>query len=146
MKIIKILTSLFLVVVMQSCSVEPQVINFGKVHCHHCDMTVVDKSHAAEYVTKKGKAYFFDAAECLVMKINDEDNENDLAFILVSDFTNPGNLIDAIKANFVVSEAIKSPMGANLSSFSSTEDAQKIIDDNDGEMFTWNEIKSKLKE
>lgn len=29
-------------------------------------MTIVDKQHAAQVVTKKGKAYSFDAIECMV--------------------------------------------------------------------------------
>ncbi|HIP32318.1 MAG TPA: hypothetical protein EYG86_06120 [Crocinitomicaceae bacterium] len=129
---------------LSSCSVEPQEIKYGNVHCHHCDMTVVDKSHAAEYVTKKGKAYFFDAAECLIMKLNDDKNEHEMAFILVSDINNPGNLIDAVSASFVVSEAIKSPMGANLASFNSQKTADDFSAKNGGIVYNWSTIKSQL--
>ncbi|MBI2279338.1 MAG: hypothetical protein HYU68_01400 [Bacteroidetes bacterium] len=58
-----------------SCSIEPKEINYGNDHCFNCDMTVVDKTHAAQYVTKKGKAYVFDAVECLMMKLEKEKND-----------------------------------------------------------------------
>ena len=127
-----------------SCKVEPKKIQYGEDHCYHCDMTVVDKTHAAEYVTKKGRSYPFDAVECLVMKLNDEKNEGDMAFILVADYANPGKLIDAKTATYLISEKIKSPMGANLSAFASKEIAQKKQHEFGGALFNWSEIKKKL--
>lgn len=135
----------FMTLLFSSCTVEPQPIQYGNAHCQHCDMTVVDKSHSSEYVTKKGKAYFFDAIECLVNKINQEKNESDMAFILVADYTNPGVLLNAVDAHFVISEAIKSPMGANLSAFSNKDTANKTISMNGGKVYNWNELKLHLK-
>ena len=143
MKIL-ILTAAVVTLTLFSCTVEKQKIDYGKIHCYHCDMTVVDKSHAAEYVTKKGKAYFFDAAECMIMKLNDDKNEDDMAFVLVSDFNNPGELINAKDASYLVSEAIKSPMGANLSAFNSLEDAKKVATEKGGNVYSWSEIKKQL--
>lgn len=133
---------LFLTVVVASCGVEPKEINYGYDHCYNCDMTVVDKTHSAEYVTKKGRAYMFDAVECLVMKLEKEKNEDLMAFVLVADFNNPGTLIDAKAATFLISEKIKSPMGANLSAFSSPEIAHKYLTENGGEVFSWEQLKS----
>ncbi len=129
-----------------SCKVEPKKIAYGKDHCLHCDMTVVDKSHAAQYVTKKGKAYMFDAVECLVHKIIKEQNEDQLAFILVADYAKPGELVDAKTATFLISEKIKSPMGANLSAFSAIETAKKAQSMHSGKIYTWSELKIKLSE
>lgn len=134
---------LSLLVSITSCSVEPKEINYGNDHCFNCDMTVVDKTHAAQYVTKKGKAYVFDAVECLMMKLEKEKNEELMVFILVADFNNPGTLIDAKTATYLISEKIKSPMGANLSAFSSTEIANKFLTENGGEIFSWEQLKSK---
>jgi len=139
--IITILFSLFLAI---SCKVEPKEINYGQDHCLHCDMTVVDKSHAAQYVTKKGKAYMFDAVECLVMKVNKDQNEGKMEYLLVADYANPGSLIDAKSATYLISEKIKSPMGANLSAFSSKETAEKFLKDNGGKLYTWNQLKTEL--
>ena len=54
------LVALFLAV---SCSPEAQPINYGSDQCDFCRMTIVDKAHAAEVVTKKGRAYKFDSGE-----------------------------------------------------------------------------------
>jgi len=139
--IITILFSLFLAI---SCKVEPKEISYGQDHCLHCDMTVVDKSHAAQYVTKKGKAYMFDAVECLVMRVNKDQNEDKMEYLLVADYANPGSLIDAKSATYLISEKIKSPMGANLSAFSSKETAEKFLKDNGGKLYTWNQLKTEL--
>jgi copper chaperone NosL len=107
-------------------------------------MTVVDKTHAAEMVTKKGKVYVFDAIECLVAKLNKEENEHLMEFVLVADYSNLGNLINAKNATYLISEKIKSPMGANLSAFSSIERATDAMSKNGGKLFTWDEIKAQL--
>jgi len=146
MKNIFIVLTSILVLALYSCSVEPVDIDYGNVHCMHCDMTVVDRSHAAEYVTKKGKAFVFDAIECMVRTINEKNNESDLAFILVADYANPGNLIDVNSTTFMINENIKSPMGANLSAFSTIELAQEVQQEQGGKLLNWDELKAELAE
>ena len=135
---------LVLLLVVTSCEVAPKEIVYGDDHCHFCDMTVVDKRFAAQYVTKKGKNYVFDAVECLVMKINKDQHEETLAFILVADYSNPGNLADVEKSTYLISEKIKSPMGENLSAFSLKSDALKKQLELGGNLYTWEELKIKL--
>lgn len=141
---LRYLKFIFLTLILVSCNVTPEKIAYGKDHCFNCDMTVVDKTHAAEFVTKKGRSYSFDAIECLVMKINKEQNEDNYAFILVTDYLNPGKLIDVKKAYFLICENIKSPMGANLSGFSSKEEAIKTQKEFGGIIYSWEELKIKL--
>ncbi len=133
------------VLILTSCNVSPKEIEYGKVHCHFCDMTVVDKAHSAQFVTKKGKVYIFDAIECMSREIVRKKIENELTFELVADFSNPGTLIDANKAMFLISEQIKSPMGENLSAFSSKEKAEEFQMKYTGKIYTWQEIKSFVK-
>ncbi|MCF6180448.1 nitrous oxide reductase accessory protein NosL [Lutibacter sp.] len=127
-----------------SCKVEPQKINYGQDHCAFCDMTVVDKTHASEYVTKKGKSYVFDAIECMTQKINQENNEEKLAYILVANYQKPGVLIDAKSATYLITKKIKSPMGANLSAFSSLENAKKMQTKLGGTIYNWQQLKKKF--
>lgn len=127
-----------------SCNVTPEKIKYGQDHCSHCDMTVVDKTHAAQYVTKKGRSYSFDAIECLIWKLQKENNENQMAFILVTDYNRPETLIEAKLAIFLISEKIKSPMSANLSAFKSEEEAQKALNKFGGKLYNWDEIKTQL--
>ncbi len=129
---------------LTACKVEPKEINYNNDHCHYCDMTVVDKTHAAQYVTKKGKAYMFDAIECMVNNLNKNNSEHAMAFLLVVDYANPGKLVDAKTATYLISEKIKSPMGANLSAFKSKEIAQKFLKDNGGKLYTWVTLKEKF--
>ncbi len=132
--------------ILLSCKVEPKPINYGDDHCHFCDMTVVDKTHAAELTTKKGKSYVYDAIECMGNDLKQKNNEDKMAFILVANYDKPGDLIDAKSATFLISKKIKSPMGAYLSAFSSKEIAEKYQNDNGGELYSWTELKSKLKQ
>ncbi len=125
-----------------ACSPEPQPINYGKDQCHFCKMTIVDKAFSAEIVTKKGRAYKFDAIECEVnylLKNNIE--EKSLAYILVADYSQPGNLIDAKTSYFIISPNIQSPMGANLAAVPTQKEAQKIVSKKSGTIYTWNELK-----
>jgi copper chaperone NosL len=76
------------------------------------------------------------------MNRNDISTES-LALLLVDDYTQPGNLIDAIQATYIKSEAIPSPMGAFLSAFSSKADAKETVADKGGDVFGFEELKSK---
>ena len=146
MKIRKsIIILIFSLSILTSCEVKQKEIDYGNDHCHFCDMTVVDKTHAAQYVTKKGKAYMFDAVECMVNKLNRDNSEDLMAFLLVADYANPGSLVEAKTATYLISEKIKSPMGANLSAFSSEETAKEMLDKNGGRLYTWSTLKVKFK-
>ena len=126
-----------------SCKIEPETIDFGKDQCSFCIMNIVDKTHASQYVTKKGKQFKFDAVECLV---NDLSNKNDdeLALILVANYANPGEMIDAKSATYLISSGIKSPMGANLSAISTSEKAEELQQKFTGEIYTWKTLKARL--
>jgi len=132
--------------ILSSCGVSPKKINYGTDHCNFCDMTVVDKTHSAEYVTKKGKVFMFDAIECMVREINKNQNEEDLAFILVADYENPGELVDARESTFLICKEIKSPMGAYLSAFYSKDKALATKSELGGDIYNWDELKAKFSE
>lgn len=127
-----------------SCSIKPEPINYGSDGCHFCSMTIVDKQHAAEIVTAKGKSFKFDASECMINHLQDIDKST-VAMFLVNDFNEPGTLIDATKATFLISKNIPSPMGAYLSGFKTNEAATTMQSLNEGELFTWETLSSKFK-
>ncbi len=66
MQTLKRLSILILLLIVTNCSVSPKAIDYGNDGCHFCKMTIVDKLHAAEVVTNKGKVYKFDATECMI--------------------------------------------------------------------------------
>lgn len=126
-----------------SCSVEQEKIDYGKESCYFCKMTIVDKQHAAELITSKGKAYKFDAIECMINYIN--KNDVDASLLFVCDYSNPGKLIPANTATFLVSDEIPSPMGAFLSAFSTKQEAEGIQNEKTGSIYSWESIQTQIK-
>ena len=128
-----------------SCNSEPQTINYGSDACHYCDMTIVDRQHAAQIVTVKGKAYKFDAIECMIHSLQDEFKNLEMAHYLVTDFKTPEVLIDASKASFLISDNLKSPMGANLSAFENVIIAKEAQEKFTGKLYSWQDIQNHIK-
>ena len=124
---------------ISACNTKPQPIEYGKDGCHFCTMTIVDRQHASQLVTSKGKAYKFDAIECMINSLNEND-KGPYAHILVCDFINPGQLIDARDASFLISKDIPSPMGAFLSAFDTEGVAQKTQSESSGTIHNWDEL------
>ena len=141
MNIIKVsllttVVSLFLL----SCTIEESPIEYGKDACHFCKMNIVDKQHAAEIVTKKGKAFKYDAIECMMADIK-KRNEAEIELFLMTDYSSPGKLVDATSAYYIISENLPSPMGANLTGFANKETAERTLKEKGGTLYTWDELK-----
>lgn len=132
-------------VLLIGCNAGPQPIEYGTDACHYCNMTIVDRQHAAQVVTTKGRAYKYDAIECMVHSLQDEFRDTEMKFYLTADFDRPGELMDARTATYLVSDEIPSPMGANLSAFKDESSAQTAKDKFTGKLFTWEEIQKHLK-
>ncbi len=132
---------LFVGLFLSGCSVEPSPIDYGKDSCNFCAMTIVDNQHAAEIVTKKGKVYKYDAIECMVNEMK-ERNEDDLAFLLFTDYMDPGKLVEVKNGTFLISKNLPSPMGAYLTGFKSSKAAQKMQKDQSGELYNWKKLQS----
>lgn len=143
LKILRPLVGIVIIVLTISCEVAPEAIEYGKDQCSFCVMNIVDKTHAAQYVTKKGKQFKFDAIECMVNDLSDKLDEN-LAFLLVADYGSPGEMINAKSATFLISKEIKSPMGAYLSAVSSMQKAKELQQNHSGDIYNWTSLKEKL--
>lgn len=127
-----------------ACSVEAVPINYGQDACHFCKMNVVDQQHAAEIVTKKGRAYKYDAIECMVQDAN-QWADDEIALFLLTDYATPGKLIDATSATFLISKNLPSPMGANLTGFESKAIAEETHKQKAGSLLNWKELREKYK-
>lgn len=128
------------IVLMWGCEPKPKPIDYGKEICSFCSMTIVDKQHAAQLVTKKGRVYSYDAIECM-MQSSELNKIDDVAILLCNDYNDPGMMIDATQAFYLISEAVPSPMGANLSGFRSREAAYQIEAGNAAEYLDWNSLR-----
>lgn len=137
--------SLALPILLQSCTTKPEPINYGSDQCDHCRMTIMDNKFGAEIITKKGKIYKFDAAECMLMfvkqgKIKDEE----VGTYLVTDASKPAQFTDAKTSSYLISENFPSPMGANLSTYGNRSDAERFQKQYPGEIKDWNSMLTKF--
>ena len=123
-----------------SCKVGPKPIAYGTDGCHFCSMTIVDRQHAAEIVTDKGKAFKFDSTECMMNHLKDIDQDQ-VALYLVNDYDQPGELINATKATYLISERIPSPMGEFLTAFRTQQAAADALNRYEGDLLTWEQLK-----
>jgi copper chaperone NosL len=65
---------------------------------------------------------------------------SEIELYLSNNFTLSEALIDANKATFLISKNIPSPMGAFLSAFKDKSDAEKAQMENEGVLYTWDEL------
>ena len=105
-------------------------------------MTVVDAQHAAQIVTSKGKAYKYDAIECMMRHLTDWEG-TPVELYMVNDYATPKKLIDAEHAHFLISPAIPSPMGAFLSAFEDNSLARQTLEEKGGDLYSWASLKEK---
>ena len=68
---------------------------------------------------------------------------NEIELFLVTDFLKPATLIDAKTATYLISPAVQSPMGANLSAFATKDAAKKFIKKDGDHLSNWQEIQNK---
>lgn len=132
-----------LALLLSACAPAPKPIEYGSDMCHFCKMTIVDRQHAAEAVTDKGKVFKFDAIECMI-NYKDQQADTEFAFLLVNDYHTPGALIDAHSAYYLVSPALPSPMGAYLTAFENEGAVEEMLAAKGGESFDWMSIQQYL--
>ncbi|WP_276498978.1 nitrous oxide reductase accessory protein NosL [Pontibacter litorisediminis] len=133
-----LLAILFLLV---ACSVEPKPIPYGQANCAHCNMTVADNRYGAELVNDKGKAIFFDSAECLAAFVIEQPEQgNNAAYLMVTDYTNPNQILDAREAHFLQSRELPSPMGMFLTAVADKATAEQMQQEHGGRLLNWDQV------
>lgn len=125
---------------LTACSQEPATIHYGSDECDHCKMMITDPRFASQIVTDKGKAYKFDAIECMAVYQRQHSDELKGAKLWVNNFDNPGEWLAASNAQYVKSEVIKSPMGKSLLAFPSQVSAEKHLQEMPGKLLGWNDV------
>lgn len=129
---------LILAAALAACSVEEVEIDYGNDDCAFCKMKIVDKKFAAEIVNENGKAFKFDAIECMLRFIKmDMIEKKSISLMFVSTFTNDDKLVKAENATYIISQDIPSPMGAFLSAYTETTEAHSAIKGKEGDVMDW---------
>lgn len=132
---------LLFILLAAGCSMEPEPIDYGMDECVYCRMIISEHQFGAVLVTSRGRSEKFDAVECMGAFILDGMIEEDNVHSLwTTDFENPGTLIDATEALYLHSPNLTSPMGLNVSAYSSEEFANEMLRRYDGELITWNRV------
>ena len=114
-------------------------ITYGVDLCQHCKMTIMDKKFGAELINKKGKTLKFDSGECMVSYMKTDKNF-EAAQILVINYTNPEELIEADKSFFLHGGNVNSPMGGQLAAFKTRGDAEKFQKELLGDLLLWADV------
>lgn len=133
-----------LLVIVCSCNPQPQPIDYGNVGCDYCRMTIVDKRYASQLVTDKGKAFHFDAAECMINYINEHDDN--YAHTLVTNYDQPTTLIPVENAFFVRAVTLPSPMGMYITAMSDVDKASGLSKQHDGQIYSWKQLNFQFKQ
>lgn len=135
-----------LVILLLSCSTDPQPLQYGKDTCHTCKMTLMDKKFGAEIVTAKGKVYKFDDMNCMVNFLNSGYLDDQiLEHKLVVDYTQPGKLIPAEEAFYLKSDEIRSPMASEVAAFETEKVMLKHKSKLKAIYLAWGELKTQFK-
>jgi copper chaperone NosL len=135
------LTSLLLVVLFSSCSSQPEPFRYGQDLCHTCKMGIIDPKFGGELITTKGKLYKFDDLNCMALFIRSgKVPQNQIEKMVVINYEKEQDFIEVQKSYFLLSPAIKSPMGGNTAAFASQEAAQKLNNEVNGKIIRWNDF------
>lgn len=110
--------------------------------CALCSMSIKDELHAAQIVDRD-EHIFFGSIECLMNFLAAHPEEQHQQFF-VADYFKNGRFINAKEAFYLQTSKIKSPMGANLSAFSSKTAAEKASALEDDRIYDWKKLKEKF--
>ncbi|MDX1688463.1 MAG: nitrous oxide reductase accessory protein NosL [Candidatus Promineifilaceae bacterium] len=116
---------------------EPPEILYGEDECERCRMIISDARYAAAYMTEDGQTRRFD--DIGGMLLHHLENEEDVHLFWVHDFESEV-WVKADEANYVVSEALETPMGFGIAAVNSREEAEEMAAERDGEVFTFSQL------
>ncbi len=142
----RILLIILLTAFIYGCTVEPEPLAYGTDVCHTCKMTLMDDKFGAEIVTKKGKVYKFDDVNCMLgFYHSDFEEQGNIAHLLVVNFAQPTELIDATNSWYLKSELIRSPMASGIAAFATDEEYSLYKKEWKAILMSWGETNTQFK-
>jgi copper chaperone NosL len=102
-------------------------------------MTISNPKFGAELITQKGRIQKYDAAECVVNQLAEEEIEHSGIYGIAYDLPKQLKPVDSL--HFVISKDYRSPMGANLAAF---YDKNELPEKLQSEVLSWKELRKKL--
>jgi len=126
---------------MMGCVVKPQPIRYGEAGCHSCKMTIVDKRYATQIVTSKGKAYSFDAVECMInFMLEGGVSIDEKTLLLTNVFSGKEELFPVSEVVFLRSPDLPSPMGMFLTPFKKESHLIDSLNQRENKIYQWDEL------
>lgn len=123
------------------CSTGPRPIQYGTDSCAFCKMTLMDKHFGAEVVTKKGKVFVLDDANCLVRFLKKGGlAASEIAGRYITDYAHPGVLLAVENAAFLRSERLQTPMASGIAAFASLNELDGVKAQLNGQALRWEEL------
>jgi len=142
----RILLIILLTALIYGCTVEPQPLVYGADMCHTCKMTLMDPKFGAEIVTKKGKVYKFDDVNCMLGFYHaDFEEQGNMAHVLVINYAQPNQLIEATNSWYLKSELIRSPMASGIAAFATEEEYSHYKREWKAILMSWGETNTQFK-
>jgi len=116
----------------------------GKDACDFCKMILSDNRFGAEIISQKGKLYKFDDAHCAISFMHSgKSGQANIGEIYFTDFCNGHKLIHSKDAIFLKSEALRGPMGGDISAFSNADSLGYVLKKYNGSVLHWDELNKK---
>jgi copper chaperone NosL len=143
-QILPVLAVVTLIIISGCGSDLPDPIYYGQDGCAHCTMQISDERFAAELKTAKGKAFKFDAIECMAAYAENHADQLQGARYWVKDFKQPEQWIDASKALFLQSDKVKSPMGMGILATGTQSELNTLHNEWNGQTMQWSEVRKQV--
>jgi copper chaperone NosL len=121
-----------------ACEQSPEPIAFGSDQCAYCKMSIADPKYGAEVISDKGRIYKFDATECMVNYLHENETGNFQKLAIAYD--DPGQLHPVDSLFFIIHKDYQSPMGANLAAFQD----RAAVKSADSQFLQWTDVMKKL--
>jgi copper chaperone NosL len=130
--------ALVLAVVVAGCAIAPEPLHLGAEECAHCRMVITEPQFAAQALNARGKAFKFDAVECLAgWVLAEEIPAAEIHSLWVADFRNPERWVPVEEARFVRTDAVHTPMGMGVIALLDSEAARAEQAARGGEIYDW---------
>jgi copper chaperone NosL len=117
----------------------PPTIHYGEDVCEFCNMIINEERHAAAYITKDGEGHIFDEVGNMMQGLLKNHDISEITAFFVHDYEQQ-NWLRAETAYYVRSPKISTPMGSGLVALASSEQAEALAAEVQGQVFTFEEI------
>ncbi|HSJ25313.1 MAG TPA: nitrous oxide reductase accessory protein NosL [Longimicrobiales bacterium] len=124
-----------------ACGIAPEPVHLGAEECAHCSMLITERRYAAQLLNSNGKAFKFDAIECLRDFVQGGSiAAADIHSLWVTDSAGGEDWVQVEDAVFLHSAELRTPMGGGLAAYAASVDAEAAAAELNGHLMTWTQL------